>query len=479
MKTTTLRRRAIQILAGFLGAVLFMGMVNFIAGVYGYRHLNRTYSLFAVYNSYDKKVDELHDAMVDLFVVDMPEIHSNVLAKADEIKALARQMRELSGHPQFADTYQLSIAYTDLARQWIEGMGRSSDSEAEAMEQFERVYNLVLIQHNTLESHFNSVVDESIVQNSRTWQLQLIITVLLAALLLLYSIGSAMHLGKRVVTPITDLTKSVQHFEQKGEKLPVTIAVSGSYDELHILIRAFEDMTETISAQIEELREKIALIDALRKKEVALSQAELSLMQSLINPHFLYNCLSTLSALATIEKAPRTKKSAIQIASFLRTSLSYLGKEISIQEELDCTKTYVDIQKLRYENRISFDISCDPACAATKIPAILLQPLVENAIQHGVNSYADGARITIRAERQGSEVQMSVTDNGVGIPEDILAEIRNTITSDYSPTHRGFGFRSVSYRLRSLFADTASVVISSKPGHTEVRLLIPAGDDDR
>lgn len=486
--TYSLKRRILLLLAGFFGGVLLIGIVNVAAAFWGHYQTQMVYELFTVYNDYDDAVKSLEETAVDHFIHDTEESRDRVVQKAEELNALSLRIEgvagKISSHSAPEKPLQLAsdtFAFQDLcsvAGECIRQARAYVNTDGEAtVQDVQHMAELTLLMYDMIQPHVENIVNASVVLSKKIWQFQILAIVIIFIAMLCYTILILYHMSRQVLWPIALLTGQIQRFqggkEEKEEERP---AFTSCYEELVILYDTYSEMTNTIQRQILELEDKARLSEELRRKETALSSAELSLMQSLLTPHFLYNCLSTISSLATIEHASRTYRSSVMIAKFLRESLNNVGQYITLWEEVNYTQRYIEIQKLRFGETICFSISCDPDCAKVRVPAILLQPLIENSISHGVKAMSEGAKITVDVIAAEDEVELCVSDNGAGIPQEKRKELEEMLQSDYMPGQKGVGLRSVAYRLRDIYGQKARVEIESGGGYTKVRLYIPRGE---
>lgn len=475
MKTYSIKRRMTILLAGFILSVLITSSMHLLAQTKGYFQLNRIYSLFKAYNSYEKSADILKESVIQCVAVPSEDNIECMLMQADELDSIGQQLFTLGGkhYRQFEDASQLTAAYHDRIQSFAENSRTSAELLQADAQELAHFHELIVLQYETLEAYISSIVDNIIGSNAFLWRTLLVVTLCMSIVMLIYTIIGSMSLTRTIVTPITQLTQSLMAFKEKQQPLPASAQPASCCEEFIVLYDTYQDMAQTITMQIDALHDKIELSEELRKKQAALSAAEMGLMQSLIKPHFLYNCMSTLSSLAMIENAPHTRQSALLIASFLRMSLDRVGKIISIREELICTQKYLDIQKLRFSDMIVYSVSCEPACMNALIPAMLIQPLVENAIQHGLASRTTGGRIDIQIERHAGFIHLNVVDNGKGIGSEKLEELQALVRDDFDPEQSGVGLRSVVYRLRSIFGNEMRFEIRSKVGKTRICIVFP------
>lgn len=206
------------------------------------------------------------------------------------------------------------------------------------------------------------------------------------------------------------------------------------------------------------------------EKKIKLQSEELNLMQEQINPHFLYNALSVISAMALRERGMQTVKSVKYLADFYRISLNKGKQTLSIQEEVELLKNYMKIQKLRFGSSIQVEYDIKKELLTLKTIKLLLQPLVENSIRHGRKSDEEVLMIRVRVQLDGERVCFSVEDNGVGIEQDKLEKLR----SQLEKFEEGYGLKNVHNRVRLTYGEEYGVKIESVFGKgTRVLVYIP------
>ncbi|HIF9480846.1 LytS/YhcK type 5TM receptor domain-containing protein [Photobacterium damselae] len=214
-------------------------------------------------------------------------------------------------------------------------------------------------------------------------------------------------------------------------------------------------LSQLISTQME-----VSRIDQLRTMA---SKAEFSALQSKINPHFLFNALNAISTLVRI-RPDQARELIANLADFLRYNLDHTDELIDIQEELQQVKDYVAIEQARFGNKLSVNFDIDDV--HNKIPALLLQPLVENAILHGIQPSAKPGQVSILVKRLlTDEVQVTIEDTGVGIKPEVITKLRN----GNMESHR-IGLQNVHQRLLLLYGEGLEIV-SDKHG-TKMSFII-------
>jgi len=201
-------------------------------------------------------------------------------------------------------------------------------------------------------------------------------------------------------------------------------------------------------------------IESSRRAELLAREAQLKALKAQINPHFLFNSLNSISALTSIDPA-RAREMCIGLADFLRASLR-LGERDTVPfgEELALTNMYLDVEQARFGKRLRLVRDIDPACETCEVPALLIQPLVENAVKHGIAMMAEGGEILISGHRDRDLLRFSVAN-----PFDPEAPVQ---------ARNGIGLRNVRARLEARYGSAAKMQIDATERHYQVTLTFPA-----
>lgn len=266
-------------------------------------------------------------------------------------------------------------------------------------------------------------------------------------------LGGGVLVAARITNPIRELEQAMQNLEQGLQRVPVD--THGCY-EAESLARHYNQMLE----QIETLMARIA------EKERYQRLYEIKTLQSQINPHFLYNTLDTIVWMAEFNDSEKVIAITKSLAQFFRISLSQGAELIPLKDELDHVAQYLFIQKQRYGDKLSYTFQVDSQLNNLTVPKIILQPIVENAIYHGIRELEGDGRITITGKEAEGSLVLSVIDNGVGF--DLTAPKKDAVRLG------GVGFENVNQRIRLYFGDPYGVAVVSEPGKgTTVTITLP------
>lgn len=264
----------------------------------------------------------------------------------------------------------------------------------------------------------------------------------------------------RISRPILKLNDSVLEYEA-GEQ--PEIYIGGSME-----IRHLGDSIQRSYEQIDTLMRKIVLEQTERRK------SELDALQSQINPHFLYNALDSLTWMIEGEKNDEAVFMISQLAKLFRISLSKGRTVISVRDELLHAQSYMNIQKIRYKNCFTFRMEVDPEVESCCTVKLILQPILENAINYGVNGMDDCGEIRVSGKKEEGRIILSVADNGIGMTEE---EVRFLLTgSNRVRKHgSGVGLVNINNRIKILFGKEYGLTVESEPDEgTTVSVCIPA-----
>ncbi|MEG0014353.1 MAG: sensor histidine kinase [Cellulosilyticaceae bacterium] len=270
------------------------------------------------------------------------------------------------------------------------------------------------------------------------------------------------RMARQIAKPIMNLEDNM--YEVQGGNLDVEIDMSSDTEEIQSLAVSFRDMIHKIKV----------LISQVEDNQQKLRKSELKVLQSQINPHFLYNSLDTIIWLGERQEHEKVVNMTAALAKYFRLSLSKGKEVVTIFEEIEHVKHYLRIQKIRYDNKLSFEIDIDPDILDYRVVKIILQPLVENALYHGIKDLEHGGHIEITGYRQKNNVILSVCDNGKGMTEEKIKTIL-TAPASTSITKGGVAIKNVHERIQIYFGSEYGLTYESEYGEwTKVDVTIPA-----
>lgn len=286
-------------------------------------------------------------------------------------------------------------------------------------------------------------------------------SILIGVLILVVAVSAVMIVSS-ILQPIRQLNQATEKIAQGDFNARAQV---NSDDEVAELAVSFNKMAGNMQS----------LIDKVKEDERKMRKADLRLLQEQIQPHFLYNTLDTIVWLIESNEPDEAVTMVVTLSDFFREILSK-GKEfISIKEEEKHISSYLQIQEMRYRDILEYDIQLDQVIYKYQILKLTLQPVVENALYHGIKYKRAKGCIHIHGEKEGEIIRLTVRDDGVGMDEEELAQLRQQIEKPCQETEKGFGLANVNERIHMYFGYEYGMKIQSEKGKgTTVEIVIPA-----
>ena len=308
-------------------------------------------------------------------------------------------------------------------------------------------------------TNYANVKSELDVRNSRTFMICIGISV--AAILL--AVFLTMQAAKSVTRPIQKLCKMTQ----KVAEGDFTVKTKESNtDEIAVLTRSFNDMTQEIGELVEDIRQQ----------QKNLHIAETKLLQAQINPHFLYNTLDAIVWLAEENRKDEVVSMVTALSDFFRTTLSKGRDFITVREERSHIESYLKIQKFRYQDIMKYEIDIAEDMEEFMLPKLTLQPLIENALYHGLKNKRGGGTIKITGRLDGECLVFVVQDDGKGMTEEVLKRLQESIKKEKGDKNiDGFGIGNVNRRIRYYYGEQYGLSLESvENGGTKITVVMAA-----
>ncbi|MGF6357064.1 sensor histidine kinase YesM [Paenibacillus sp. 4624] len=286
---------------------------------------------------------------------------------------------------------------------------------------------------------------------------------------------SSFIISRSVIKPIHKLLRSMQK------------APSGNFRKVKVELNSyeFEQLYSGYNQMIEQIEQ---MLSRIIQEQQTIRRAELNTLQAQIKPHFLYNTLDSITSLAMSGMNDKVCEMLEALGSYYRLSVSKGNEVITLREEVEIVRHYLTIQQVRYPGVFEVRYDIDPDCEQVLIPKLVLQPLVENSLYHGIRAKGSSGIIRIQAQQTGDSVTLTLTDDGAGMSEDQMQQIQRTEKHKFlRPVHdqsesnsnvnASFGLWGTMERLR-IFYDREDVLnLESVPGKgTSITITIPKGD---
>ena len=281
---------------------------------------------------------------------------------------------------------------------------------------------------------------------------------LVAGLVFLAAFLCSVVLSRALSRPLRGLSAAMRQFEQDAGSFSYT-PVGGA--------REVRELSDSFGHMVGKIQQ---LMDTVRREEINLRKTELKALQAQINPHFLYNTLDSIAWMCEQGRSAEAVQMVNALARLFRISISRGHELIPIRSELQHAESYLQIQKHRYKDQFTYHFDVDESLLDFLCNKITLQPIIENAIYHGINGLVDEGEIRITLRADGEDILFIVADNGVGMEPEQIEAIMRKERSDRT----GIGIKNVNDRLKIYFGEKYGIVIDSEPDEgTRVSVRMP------
>ena len=367
-------------------------------------------------------------------------------------------------------TYQIDT-YVQVAEQIFV----TSDvvERSQLFHECQNIYSYVDKNYKNLHMNLSKEVSVMKSQQQSSENKRLVLLVFLIGVTVLVIIRNAYDRAKGITDPILELAglekKIIEGAVWELHKMEVRSDMS---EEMEILVKSFNVMMDTIHERMQMLQEKA-------ENEIKLKTSQLFALQTQMNPHFLFNTLNMISQTVFLDNKELTMKLLQSTARLLRYCLDSVRKSVSLEKEIEMLGTYIELQEQRFGDRIEFIFDLDESFHKVQVPCLILQPLIENCMIHGVGTFIRDGKIVIttRYDKERQKGIISVEDNGEGIsPEEVDRLNRQIEQDDFS--EKRIGLQNIAWKLRLFFKDESKVYVTSNQGeNTRVNIEIPVGEE--
>lgn len=388
----------------------------------------------------------------------------------------SRDVMDLCGTVQTYLDQNAELTETLLAYR----MGESFENNLAVQEMYRRSQNTI----GYINQSFKDIYSAKLVS---TKELQAKLEVLrhlvnaVQIVLVFLALGLFLLFYRQVVEGLTRSVRTLTDFASRLAANPSTTeyVTIKTGDELEVFANGFNNMVDTIQAQFAQIEEDRRMREQLQTAEMenmrmssALQNSQLRLLQSRINPHFLFNTLNMISQTAYMEDAEETAHLIEATADFLRYNLGKVTKAVTLGAEVANANDYVYIQRRRFGKRVGFEFKTDESCLSQEVPCMIIQPLMENSIKYGVGLMVSGGKIITRIFRKEMRCCVEVEDNGEGMTAQTLEELQRSLADQTDPGEH-IGLRNVYLRMRLYFNEDINFEIASTQGRTCIHIEFP------
>ncbi len=476
--------------------VLTTGVV-FFANMFMYYNINKSIgSIDEVYvtniglNDLLDSLNNLHGYVYEYLNTKSTETLENYYMSEQNYKNLVNDLKgEISDNNMVLmqkNIKHMSKFYLQLADMTVDAKRGNN------IERYKTNYDEATQMYEIISTHINTLNNEQFKYNSNNYELLRmslnyleIIGSSILLFIMAFNIILIIVVTRSITGPLMKLTKSAN--EISAGNFEVDLVPVNSSDEVGIVTKAFNTMTVSIHQYIKKIKESMELESRMKENELMmtnhLKDAQLKYLQAQINPHFLFNTLNAGAQLAMMEGAEKTCVFIENMADFFRYNMKSFNQDSTLRDEIKLVDTYLYILNVRFSGRINFRKEIDETVVDIKVPSMILQPVVENALNYGIRDIDYEGEICLKVDQTLDSIRITIHDNGAGMDQATIDRIMNLeIETDKSERElfltknsNGIGLGNVINRLK-LYYDVDNIFYIHSDGHnkgTTVTMLIP------
>jgi two-component system, sensor histidine kinase YesM len=464
-----------KILFSFFLMILLMGTVNasiiILSLQYKYQYDNLLQNITTA-NSINGSVKPTIDGLMRNIVVGKLDFRDGQQYRSlDYFEEVIRGMEHTTDSDMSRLKLDVILRTTSTLRTYMEKIDtqlKAKKSVAENEAALENVYLVTELIDADIQEYVLFEINQTqkkYLETQANFTRWAIFSILAMSVMIILAVISTWLISESIYTPIKKLQNITRTIADKDLEALIN---PDNKDEIAQLGSSF-------NAMVGRIRE---LLDNKLKEQENLKKYELKMLQVQINPHFLYNTLDSIIWMARANQNTQVIEMVSALSNFFRVTLSKGRDWIKIQEEVEHVRSYLSIQKMRYQDILDFYIEMDEAILGGTILNLTLQPLVENALYHGIKNRRNGGTIWVRGSLKSPDlIFFEVEDDGIGFSADRLAQVRAGLADDKSPVEvneSGFGINNVNKRIKLYYGEQYGLSIESEHlKGTRISLVIP------
>lgn len=473
--------------------MVFLSITVFILGVNMYLYFNinsviknidKVYESNAVLNELQNRLTLIHHNMENFLDTNDTEAIEGYLRNEQEyynqLEMLNTEVINDANMMAEKNIYNMSQCYIEIADKAITSKrGRNVIQYKEYFEEATELYEYI-------NSYIYSLNNRQFQSNSNNYEVLFsTLTYSETSNLLILCIVSTLNvvliifLTRGITNPLKELAKAADEVAKGTLEVELLEAVPN--DEVGMVTNAFNQMVESLKDYMEQNKRSMELESAMKERELMmeahLKDAQLKYLQAQINPHFLFNTLNAGAQLAMMEGADKTYQYVQNVADFFRYNVKKNNDVVTLREEIEMVDNYMYIINVRFSGDIHFRKNIDEELVNVQVPSMILQPVVENCINHGVRGITWENLIELSVYEENNSICISVRDNGIGISKEKIDRIMHSKLSeaDLKTAANGVGLDNVIGRLRLFFnrEDVIEITSAGENMGTEIAIYIP------
>ncbi|HWT74662.1 MAG TPA: histidine kinase [Mobilitalea sp.] len=493
-KKGSIRRRLVLVFA-------FSSAVIFFANMYMYYNINKSIgTIDEVYKS-NIELNQLLDSLtkVQNYVYEYLNTRSsesleNYYRSEQNYRNL---MNELDGKITDNDMLLRQKNIKNMSETYLQIVGDTVYAKrGRNIEKYKEKYDEASQMYNYIKTHINSLNNEKFKYNSEKYDMLLlslryleIVSTIVLLVITLFNVILIIILTRSITGPLMKLTQAA--YEVAGGNFEVDLVHVYSSDEVEIVTKAFNNMIVSIHQYIIRTKESMELESKMMEKELMmtnhLKDAQLKYLQAQINPHFLFNTLNAGAQLAMMEGADKTCLFIENMADFFRFNMKSFDQDSTIRDEVKLVDSYIYILNVRFSGGIHFYKEIDESLMDVRVPSMILQPVVENAVNYGIRDIDYEGEIRMEVFREDEDILITISDNGTGMEQSTIDRIMSAKLEDraslkeriLTKDSNGIGLGNVINRLR-LYYDREEIFRIESDGPykgTKVIIRIPGREN--
>lgn len=487
------RRKLRNISIGTRLIILFVmtSIIIYIVNIYMYFNINksiesidRVFVSNANLNELSEVLDDVHGYMYEYLNTKSSEGLKSYYSSFEEYNNLVYELNNTISDNETVlmerKIRNMSLEYLKVANATIQGKrGRNIEKYNENYEEANKLFEYIsanIYSLNNQQFRKNSNNYTALLESLKYMELVNMIILFVIGILNLILI---IIMTNSITSPLKRL--AVQANEVASGNFDIEFDKAYTNDEIGIVSKAFEKMIINIRDYIKQIKDSMEYESKLKENELIaknlLKDAQLKYLHAQINPHFLFNTLNAGAQLAMIEDADKTSIFIEKTAEFFRYNIRKLHQDAYLKEEVELVDNYIHIMSIRFFKDINFVKRIDETLLDLKVPSMILQPLVENAINYGIRDIDWKGKIELSIYGYKGDGCISVYDNGIGLTKEEIEEIMKgeSKEADLATSSNGIGLKNVINRLNLYFgrSDLLSIHSEGKGRGTEVKIIIP------
>ena len=461
----------------YVAIYLILALVNYSRA---YDQIVNSMLLANDYNiNFKEEMDEsLYKLVVSNITFDTIEedgTFKNPYKLIDELRTESDNLLAMTTDRESRLWLQSLLRNLDTLEDRVDDIRENQEAEGQYEKNIDMLYNDIYILTELIQDDIQyyiyyqtKSIEQLKVQLNKEVERVIIVSILLGGCIVIAVILITSAILNSITKPIQELCGITSRIAEGNFSDRVRVQTE---DELEVLSDSVNDMSENLEV----------LVNQIKEDERKMRHAELRLLQEQINPHFLYNTLDTIVWLIEGDDPDKAVDVVVALSEFFRLVLSKGKEYISIREEKEHIRGYLEIQQVRYQDILDFEIAIAPELYPYKILKLTLQPLVENSLYHGIKCKREKGKICVTGKLQQGvspkedTILLCVEDSGIGMNAEEVKRLQTEIAKPCKETEKGFGLANVNERIRMNFGMEYGMTIESEKGvGTKVSIVIPA-----